>query len=270
MIFVINLRLHEGWRSPVLIWLCLWFFSISSVKSLKIFTIICKVCLAEHLKAYTKGLQRQFPQNLQFCVFFVYLKSGLMNIFYQQAPGRTQKCLTVQEISGNSTGGNVINLARKIAIFFVTKHYVMKWNFAKIYIWACENLAIFPSVFSFRLTSFSGVEGLLIKHKNCIVLNCPNTPFQITILRSYRVTLFVLHVDTFKARNLFAPRSCAVEKPFGAFLKRGRPIRNTYQWAKKYLTYVFSSVKMSWNLSIMFFFVYRFIHVIVEWSKWFN
>ena len=38
--------------------------------------------------------------------------------------------------------------------------YVMEWNFAKIYIWACENLAIFPSVFSFRLTSFSGVEGL--------------------------------------------------------------------------------------------------------------
>ena len=28
MIFVINLRLYEGWRSPVLIWLCLWFFSI--------------------------------------------------------------------------------------------------------------------------------------------------------------------------------------------------------------------------------------------------
>ena len=95
------------------------------MKSLKIFTIICNVCLAEHLKAYTKGLQRQFPHYLRFCVFFIYLKSGLMNIFYQQAPGRAQKCLTVQQISGNSIGGNVINLARKIPIFFVTKHYVM-------------------------------------------------------------------------------------------------------------------------------------------------
>ena len=40
------------------------------MKSLKIFTITCNVCLAEHLKAYTKGLQRQFPHYLQFCFFF--------------------------------------------------------------------------------------------------------------------------------------------------------------------------------------------------------
>ena len=42
---------------------------------------ICDVFLAEHLKAYIKGLQRQFPHYMQFCVFFVYLKFGLMIFF---------------------------------------------------------------------------------------------------------------------------------------------------------------------------------------------
>ena len=31
--------------------------------------------------------------------------------------------------------------------------------------------------------------------------------------------MFVLHVDTFNACNMFAPRSCAVKKPSGASLK---------------------------------------------------
>ena len=89
-----------------------------------------------------------------------------MNISYQKALGRAQICLMVQKILGNSTEGNAIYLARKIPIFFVTKHYVMVQNFAKISIGACVNfricrlLAIFPKVFSLRLTSFSGVEGL--------------------------------------------------------------------------------------------------------------
>ena len=45
-----------------------------------------------------------------------------------------------------------------------------------------------------------------------------NTPFQITIVRSYRAAMFVMHVDFFKARTMFAPRSRAVKNPFGAFL----------------------------------------------------
>ena len=32
--------------------------------------------------------------------------------------------------------------------------------------------------------------------------------------------MFVLHVDTFKARAMFAPRSRAVKKPYGASLGR--------------------------------------------------
>ena len=45
-----------------------------------------------------------------------------------------------------------------------------------------------------------------------------NTPFQLTIVRLYRATMFVLHVDTFKARAIFASRSCRFKKPHGASL----------------------------------------------------
>ena len=49
-----------------------------------------------------------------------------------------------------------------------------------------------------------------------------NTPFQITIVRSYRAAIFVFHVDrhvdTFRARALFAPRSCTVQKFHGSSL----------------------------------------------------
>ena len=38
---------------------------------------------------------------------------------------------------------------------------------------------------------------------------------------------------------------------------------------RKNLIYVLSHVKMSWNLSVMFF-LYHFIHIIVEWSWLFN
>ncbi len=71
------------------------------MKSFKMF-IICEICPADHLKVGEKGLQRQFPRYLQFCVIFFYLKFGPMNFFYQQALGRAQICLMVQQILGNS------------------------------------------------------------------------------------------------------------------------------------------------------------------------
>ena len=55
---------------------------------------------------------------MQFCIFFVYLKFGPMNFFYQQALGRAQIYLTVQQILGK---GNAIDLARKISIFLSRK-----------------------------------------------------------------------------------------------------------------------------------------------------
>ena len=57
-------------------------------------------------------------------------------------------------------------------------------------------------------------------HKDFIALYCFYTPFQITIVLAYRAAMFVLHVDTFKARAMFAPRSRAVKKPYGASLGR--------------------------------------------------
>ena len=47
-----------------------------------------------------------------------------MDFFYQhvEALERPEICLTVQQILGNSTEGNVINLTRKIPIFFVAKY----------------------------------------------------------------------------------------------------------------------------------------------------
>ena len=88
--------------------------------------IICEICPADHLKVGEKGLQRQFPRYLQFCVIFLYLKFGAMNFFYQHALGREKICLMVQQILGNSIRGSAINLAQKIPIFFVAKHYVME------------------------------------------------------------------------------------------------------------------------------------------------
>ena len=37
-------------------------------------------------------------------------------------------------------------------------------------------------------------------------------------MRSYRAAMYVLHVDTFKARAMLAPRSRAVKKLYGATL----------------------------------------------------
>ena len=95
------------------------------MKYFKMF-IVCEICPADHLKVGEKGLQRQFPRYFQFCVIFLYLKFGAMNCFYQHALGREQICLMVQQILGNSIRGNAINLAQKIPIFFVAKHYVME------------------------------------------------------------------------------------------------------------------------------------------------
>ena len=38
-------------------------------------------------------------------------------------------------------------------------------------------------------------------------------------MRSHRAAMFVLHVDTFQARAMLAPRSRAVKKPYGASFK---------------------------------------------------
>ena len=86
--FLIELRLHEGRRSPMVIFgFAFDFLQFSSVKALIIFTIY-EICPADHLKA----------ENFL----------------------ATCNCLFSSSTS-NSTKGNAINLARKIPIFFVAK-----------------------------------------------------------------------------------------------------------------------------------------------------
>ena len=50
----------------------------------------------------------------------------MWGFFYEQALGRIQIYLKVQQIFRNSNGGIAINVARKIPIFFIAKHYVME------------------------------------------------------------------------------------------------------------------------------------------------
>ena len=91
--FVIELRLHEGRRSPMVIFgFAFDFLQFSSVKALIIFTIY-EICPADHLKAE------------------IFLAT--CNFLFSSS-------------TSNSTKGNAINLARKIPIFFVAKQYVIE------------------------------------------------------------------------------------------------------------------------------------------------
>ena len=143
-------------------------------------------------------------------------------------------CFTIQQIIGNSIEGNAINFAREIPIFVIVKHHVMEKNLVKICIWVCVNFRIcrdlspcgslshgvFFSVDLFfsrrRPVNITGaVAGSPRFHHMKTAKMFFNTPFQITIVRSYRAAMFV---NIFKARTMFAPKSRAVKNPFGSFL----------------------------------------------------
>ena len=94
-------------------------------------------------------------------------------------------------------------------------------------------MAIFLTVFSFQLTSFSGIKSKPMNitgavagnprfHyiKNVSYYTVFNTPLQITTVWLYGAAMFVLHVDTFKTWAMFTPRSHVVKKPYGVFLSR--------------------------------------------------
>ena len=80
IIFGIKLRLHQGRRLPAIIWLCLWFSSIFFGEISQNFHILWKLS-CRSFKNRKKGFQRHFTCFLQFCVFFLNLKFGLMNFF---------------------------------------------------------------------------------------------------------------------------------------------------------------------------------------------
>ena len=98
------------------------FLQFALVKSLKIFTV-CEICPVDHLKAAkNRGYKGSFLAICNFVFSSSISNLVIMNFFYQQALGRAQICLTVQQILGNSTEENAINHAPKIPIFFVAKH----------------------------------------------------------------------------------------------------------------------------------------------------
>ena len=88
--FLIELRLHEGRRSPMVIFgFAFDFLQFSSVKALIIFTI-CEICPADHLKAEISLATRNFSFSFS---------------------------------TTNFTKGNTISLARKIPVFFVAEQH---------------------------------------------------------------------------------------------------------------------------------------------------
>ena len=89
---------------------------------------------ADHLKAQKIGVTESVSSLWQFCVFFLFLKFGVMNFvlfyfvfFFLSTCTRkgTNKFNGLANL-GNSTGGNAINLSRKTLISFAAKHYVME------------------------------------------------------------------------------------------------------------------------------------------------
>ena len=136
MIFVNKLRLYEGRHLPVIIWLCLlfsstWFGEVSQ-NFHNLWNLSSRSFKSRKKEGVTKAvfsLLAIFSSSISNLVLWFFLSTG------------TRK------------GTNMFNDPANM-------------NFAEIYIWECVNfrichlLAIFPIVFSFRLTSFSGVEGL--------------------------------------------------------------------------------------------------------------
>ena len=71
---------------------------------------------------------RNLPVTTYTALLVVDLIFGVLmwGFFYEQALGRIKIYLKVQQIFRNSNGGIAINVARKIPIFLVAKHYVME------------------------------------------------------------------------------------------------------------------------------------------------
>ena len=119
-----------------------------------------------------------------------------------------------------------------IPIFFVAKHYAVVDIYLSMrlsrHVSPFGNLSqgVFFSVDLFsrrrRPMNITGaVAGSPLFHhiKTVLCSTVFNTPFQMTIVRSYRAAMFVLHVDTFKNRTMLTPRSRAFKNLYGASIR---------------------------------------------------
>ena len=149
MVFVIKLRLHEGKASDNLaLPLILIFFNLLQG--------ISQNC---HNLWKRMGVSRQFRLYLQFCVFFLSLKFGIINLCYQQALERAQM------FKGLANLGKFHRRKRdksysKDPYFLCRKTLLNGIGLRCLSTRRLSNPAIFPTVFSFLLTSFSGAKGL--------------------------------------------------------------------------------------------------------------
>ena len=118
MIFVFKLRLHEGRRSPAIIWLCLWFSSICFGEISQNFHSFVKIVLLVIYKPKKQGSQKQFSPYFQFC-FFSSISNLVLWFFFSTG---TRKATNMFNASANLRKFHLqkpVNLIRKIPIFFV-------------------------------------------------------------------------------------------------------------------------------------------------------
>ena len=109
------------WSSSVIIRLCLWFSSICLGEISQNFHNLWRLSCPT-FKSLNKGVTKAVSSLFAILCFLRLSQIWSYEFFFcQQAPGRAQISLTVHQISGNSAGGNMINLARKIPIFLCHK-----------------------------------------------------------------------------------------------------------------------------------------------------
>ena len=105
MTFVFKPRLHEGRRSPAIIWLCLWFSSICFGEISQNVHSFVKIVLLIISKPKKTGVIKAVS-SLFSILCFLSLSQIWSYDFSSQQAGRPLICLRVQQILGNSTEGN--------------------------------------------------------------------------------------------------------------------------------------------------------------------
>ena len=154
MVFVIKLRLHEGKASD----------NLALPLILIFFNLLWWISQNCHNLWKRMGVPRQFPRYLQFCVFFLCLKLGIINCFCQQALERAQMFKGPANL-GKFHRGKRDKSYSKDPYFLCCKTLLNGIGLRQdrcLSTRRLSNPAIFPTVFSFLLTSFSGAKGLWV------------------------------------------------------------------------------------------------------------
>ena len=98
MIFVNRLRLHEGRHLPVIIWLCFLFSSICLGEVSQNFLNLWNLSSRSFKSRKKEGVTKAVFSLLAILCFLPLSQIWCYDFFYQQALGRAQICLTIQQI----------------------------------------------------------------------------------------------------------------------------------------------------------------------------